>query len=51
MSESILESGGLCSDGRLQRHLVDDVGDELDLLEIALVGEHEEVAVHGPLGS
>ena len=41
VSESILKSGGLCSDGRLQRHLVDDVGDELYLLEIALVGEHE----------
>jgi len=45
MSESILKSGGLCSDGRLQRHLVDDVGDELHLLEIPLIGEHELVAI------
>lgn len=49
MPESILESRGLCSDGRLHRHLVNDVGDELYLLEIELVGEHEEVAVYGPL--
>jgi hypothetical protein len=45
MPESILKSGGLCSDGRLQRHLVNDVGDELYLLEIALIGKHELVAV------
>lgn len=45
MSESILESGGLCSDGRLKRHLVNDVGDELYLLEIPLIGEHELVAI------
>jgi hypothetical protein len=45
MSQSILKSGGLCSDGRLQRHLVDDVGDELYLLEIPLIGEHELVAI------
>ena len=51
MSESILKSGGLCSDGRLQRHLVDDVSDELYLLEIVLVGKHEEVSIYGSLSS
>ena len=51
MSESILKSGGLCSDCGLHRHLVNDESYELDLLKIALVGEHEEVAIDGSLCS